>query len=73
VSWFAWFQARVKPGVVQRAVAADLDAISAQLAREFHQTDRFNRTEVFPISNDGWTPFEDGSNDIGKRQRGGES
>ncbi len=53
VSWFAWFQARVKPGVDHRAVAADLDAISAQLAREFRQTDRFNRTEVLPISNDG--------------------
>ena len=53
VSWFAWFQARPKPGVDQRAVLADLDAISSQLAREFHQTDRFNRTEVLPISKDG--------------------
>ena len=53
VSWFAWFQARLKPGVDQRTARADLDSISSQLAREFHQTDRFNRTEILPISQDG--------------------
>ena len=53
VSWFAWFQARLKPGVDQRTARADLDSVSSQLAREFHQTDRFNRTEILPISQDG--------------------
>jgi predicted permease len=53
VSWFAWFQGRPKNGIDPRAVAADFDAISAQLAREFHQTDKFNRAEVLPIANDG--------------------
>jgi len=52
-AWGGWFQARLKPGVDRRAVGGDLDAISAQLAREFHQTDRFNRAEVLPISQDG--------------------
>jgi len=53
VAQFAWFQARPKPGVERRAVLADLDAISSQLAREFHQTDQFNRTEVLPVTQDG--------------------
>jgi len=56
VTWFAWFQARLKPGIDRRAAVADLDSISAQLAREFHQTDRFNRTEILPISQDGGGP-----------------
>jgi len=53
VSWGAWFQGRRKAGADARAVSADFDSISAQLAREFRQTDRFNRAEVLPISDDG--------------------
>src|SRR5579864_7935186 len=51
--WFGWFQGRLRPGTDAHAVTGDLDAISAQLAREFHQTDTFNRAEVLPISQDG--------------------
>ena len=53
VTWGGWYQARLNPETGQRAAVADLDSISAQLAREFHQTDRFNRAEVLPISQDG--------------------
>jgi predicted permease len=53
VTWYAWFHARPKPGVTQRAVIADFDAISAQLTHEFQHTDSFNRTDVLPISQDG--------------------
>jgi len=53
VTWFAFFQARPKAGMDKRRITADLNSISSQLAREFHQTDKFNRAEVFPISNDG--------------------
>ncbi len=53
VAWAVFFQARVKSGVDRRTVRADLDSISAQLAREFHQTERYNRAEILPISEDG--------------------
>lgn len=53
VTWFGFFQGRPKPGVDRRAIAADLDAISSQLAHEFHHTDRYNRTEIRAISQDG--------------------
>lgn len=53
VSIGGWFQARPKAGTDRRAIAADLDRISADLAREFHQTEKFNRAEILPISNDG--------------------
>lgn len=53
VTWGGWYQGRLNPEAGRRAAVADLDSISAQLAREFHQTDRFNRAEVLPISEDG--------------------
>ena len=53
VSWGGWFQGRLKPGADRRLVTADFNAISSELAREFHPTERFNRAEVLPISQDG--------------------
>ena len=52
---FNWLQtqARVKPGVDSRTVAADLTAVSSYIAREFSKTDRFNRGEIVPIWHDG--------------------
>ena len=52
---YRWLQgqARIQPGVDRRSVEADLSAISAQIAREFSQTDRFNRAELVPIWREG--------------------
>ncbi|HLJ44610.1 MAG TPA: ABC transporter permease [Bryobacteraceae bacterium] len=46
-------QARLKPGVDQRQVEADLTAISAQLAKETTHPDKFNRAQVVPIWHEG--------------------
>ena len=53
VTWGGWFQGRLKAGANRRMAVADIDSISSQLAREFHQTGVFNRAEVLPISQDG--------------------
>jgi predicted permease len=53
VTWGGWFQGRLNPAVDRRAASADFNAISAELAREFHPTERSNRAEVLPISQDG--------------------
>ncbi len=52
---FDWLlaQARLKPGVDNHQVEADLTAISAQLARETPHADKFNRAEVLPIWHEG--------------------
>ena len=52
VSWLQT-QARLNPGVDKRSAAADLTAISAQLAHEFNHTDKFNRAEAVSIWKDG--------------------
>ncbi|MBZ5609384.1 MAG: ABC transporter permease [Acidobacteriia bacterium] len=52
VSWLD-SQARANPGVDKRAIEADLTAISSQMAREFSQSDRYNRAEVVPIWREG--------------------
>jgi predicted permease len=41
--------AKLKPGVTLAQAAQDLDRISANLARELQQTDRFSRLEAVPI------------------------
>jgi predicted permease len=46
-------QARLKPGVDRSQAAEELTAISAQLAREFSQSDAFPRAEVIPIWREG--------------------
>jgi predicted permease len=45
--------ARLKPGVDRRQAAEELTAISAQLAREFSQSDSYSRAEVIPIWREG--------------------
>ncbi|MEO8024999.1 MAG: ABC transporter permease [Bryobacteraceae bacterium] len=46
-------QARLRPGVDQRQAEADLTAISAQLRREFSQSDIYNRADAVPIWREG--------------------
>ncbi len=52
VSWLQ-SQARLKPGADKRAIEADLNALSAEMAREFYKSDRYNRAEVVPLWREG--------------------
>lgn len=46
-------QARLNPGVDPRTAQADLTAISAQIAHEFHHDEKFNHAEAVPVWKDG--------------------
>jgi macrolide transport system ATP-binding/permease protein len=45
--------ARLKPGVAPARAEADLTAISAQLSREFYQSDQFARAVIKPVWKEG--------------------